>query len=462
MRECNYNVNTKIRSFLNVKNKKLNFTSILGAILGIVIAVSSIGIYISKNTIYTVKVNNKEIGYVRQPEIYEEVISSIAKTDGIEVTKNITLKGTSKTSSTFLTAKEIERFARRELKLKMPGVIMYADGLEIARLGSVGDVTRVMDGLKEYYALSLKAKSYTIISNNIKEKITTYDSLMDAEEILDVDETIQKILNGHGTEKTYVVKNGDTIWDIAIKNNMTVEQIKIANQNLNIDKIHIGEKIKFEVNQPYMNVEMVLDVKTTEAIPFETKLTYDKNKAKGYKKVSQQGKVGKAQVEKKVVLLNGDIKEENIINSSVVVAAVPEKVTLGSKKPVYNMVASTGRFGWPTRGLITSRYGRRWGRLHTGIDIGVSRGTSVAAADNGVVSFAGWYGSYGKCIIINHGNGYQTLYAHLSSISVNSGRRVSKGQRIGLSGNTGRSTGPHLHFEVRRNGSPQNPSRYLR
>lgn len=116
---------------------------------------------------------------------------------------------------------------------------------------------------------------------------------------------------------------------------------------------------------------------------------------------------------------------------------------------------------WPVHGPVTSGYGQRWGRLHAGIDIGVASGTSVRASAEGIVISAGGQGAYGNLVLIAHGNGVVTAYAHLSSIGAGSGAYVRQGQVIGSSGCTGRCTGPHLHFEVRVNGSPVNPLGYL-
>lgn len=128
---------------------------------------------------------------------------------------------------------------------------------------------------------------------------------------------------------------------------------------------------------------------------------------------------------------------------------------------------STGRFIWPVNGRVTSGFGYRVHPIHrtrtrhTGIDIPKPRGTTVMAADGGKVIFAGWRGGYGRCVIINHGKGLATLYAHMQSIYVSNGSYVGKGQSVGAVGTTGYSTGPHLHFEVRSNGSPVNPLGYL-
>ena len=116
---------------------------------------------------------------------------------------------------------------------------------------------------------------------------------------------------------------------------------------------------------------------------------------------------------------------------------------------------------WPVSGPVTSGFGWRWGRMHEGIDIAVPTGTAVAAAASGRVIYAGWMGGYGNLVVIDHGGGIATAYGHNSSIVVGYGSTVSQGQTISLSGSTGNSTGPHVHFEVRVNGSPVDPLGYL-
>ena len=121
----------------------------------------------------------------------------------------------------------------------------------------------------------------------------------------------------------------------------------------------------------------------------------------------------------------------------------------------------SGALIWPVNGAFTSPFGMRWGRLHAGIDIAAPTGTAIRAADSGRVAIAGWTGGYGQYTCIQHGGALSTCYAHQSSIGVSVGQSVSKGQVIGAIGNTGNSTGPHLHFETRVNGSPVDPMGYL-
>jgi murein DD-endopeptidase MepM/ murein hydrolase activator NlpD len=119
-------------------------------------------------------------------------------------------------------------------------------------------------------------------------------------------------------------------------------------------------------------------------------------------------------------------------------------------------------FTWPTRGWLSSRFGIRWGRMHEGIDIATSWGSEVRASAPGKVEFAGWRAGYGRLVILDHGRGIHTWYAHHSRLLVRPGQFVERGDLIALSGSSGSSTGPHVHFEVRVNARPQNPLVLLR
>ncbi|OGI18701.1 MAG: hypothetical protein A3B68_03405 [Candidatus Melainabacteria bacterium RIFCSPHIGHO2_02_FULL_34_12] len=131
-------------------------------------------------------------------------------------------------------------------------------------------------------------------------------------------------------------------------------------------------------------------------------------------------------------------------------------------------VNGSGIFSYPVRGRLTSPFGPRRHPIfkvvsfHSGVDLAAPFGTPIMASDSGRVIFNGWYGGYGKVVIVDHGMNYSTLYAHLSRASAGRGKTIVKGETIGYEGQTGYSTGPHLHFEVRKNGRPQNPLHYLR
>lgn len=169
--------------------------------------------------------------------------------------------------------------------------------------------------------------------------------------------------------------------------------------------------------------------------------------------------------EARIIELQNEIdalaKEEAAIQ-----ATLARSGAAGGPGPQGNVnVRGNGRFGWPVGGPVTSEFGQRClngsCRMHNGIDISAPHGTPVGAAGSGTVISAGSQGGYGGTVIINHGDGFATLYAHLSSISVSTGQKVNRGTIVGTVGSTGNSTGPHLHFEVRAGGAPQNPRLYL-
>lgn len=138
----------------------------------------------------------------------------------------------------------------------------------------------------------------------------------------------------------------------------------------------------------------------------------------------------------------------------------PSSDSAGSSPPPTGAPSSSGLI-WPVSGSITSPFGMRWGSLHPGLDIGAGMGTPIKAAGAGRVLVASYDGGYGNLVVIDHGNGLATAYAHQSQLAVSVGQQVGQGQVIGYVGSTGFSTGPHLHFEVRVNGSPVDPMGYL-
>ena len=181
---------------------------------------------------------------------------------------------------------------------------------------------------------------------------------------------------------------------------------------------------------------------------------------KNSKKVIVAGKEGESKISAEVVMINGDEVSRTITNRVLLSEPTSQIVQIGTKNPPPK--SPTGVFTYPFRGLLTSNYGYRHGEFHTGVDLAGPIGSRIVAADGGKVIFAGWKGNYGKCVIISHGNGLETLYGHNSSILVHVGQQVGKGEQIARLGSTGRSTGPHCHFEVRVNGNYVSPWKYLK
>lgn len=179
----------------------------------------------------------------------------------------------------------------------------------------------------------------------------------------------------------------------------------------------------------------------------------------------------KAQSAEKAKQLNAVNNEKNqltrALNELEADSKRMESIIRSLQSPQSSTKVTPGAMIRPVSGRINSDYGMRnhpilnTRRMHTGIDLAASKGTTVKAAKAGKVIFTGWNGAYGQVVVLDHGGGISTMYAHLSSISVSVGQEVTQGKKVGGAGSTGWSTGPHLHFEVRVNGSPANPHNYF-
>jgi murein DD-endopeptidase MepM/ murein hydrolase activator NlpD len=153
-------------------------------------------------------------------------------------------------------------------------------------------------------------------------------------------------------------------------------------------------------------------------------------------------------------------KNESSLQQLIVAKEAAARASRGGSSVADGRVSGAGLI-WPVSGPVTSGYGMRWGRMHQGIDIGAGYGTPIKASKAGTVIFVGQMSGYGNVVIIDHGGGFSTLYAHQSRLGTSDGASVGQGQVIGYVGSTGHSTGPHLHFETRVNGSARNPRNYL-
>ena len=180
---------------------------------------------------------------------------------------------------------------------------------------------------------------------------------------------------------------------------------------------------------------------------------------------SRQGALAGAREQKRGSLSNVRESRHSLEGDLAALEAASAQVTAqlqgSGNAPAGPIRQGSGGFIWPVNGPVVSPFGMRWGRLHAGIDIAVPAGTPIRASKSGTVAIAGWVGGYGNYTCINHGGGIATCYAHQSSIGVSVGQSVKQGQVIGSSGCTGHCFGPHVHFEVRINGSPVDPMGYL-
>lgn len=256
----------------------------------------------------------------------------------------------------------------------------------------------------------------------------------------------------------YTVKEGDTIESIVNAFDMTQREFKYLNPFV-VNGLNGVKGVNIKETLPVLMVSTTQMMEYDETIPYETEKIDDATAYKGTAKIVREGQDGITHVVEKVQRINGARKYYNIVSSEVVQNPVTEKVKVGTKARPSNH--GTGSFVRPYYGSVSSRYGSRRSGFHTGVDFSGRTGDNIVAADNGTVTFAGWAGGYGYMVKINHNNGYETYYAHCSKLLVKKGQTVSKGQVIARVGSTGNSTGPHLHFEVIKDGKTQNPMSYV-
>lgn len=273
--------------------------------------------------------------------------------------------------------------------------------------------------------------------------------------------TLKKFKNGGQAEETYKVVSGDTIYGICDKLDLTFKELKAMNPDLDMDDtLHIGDKFVIKKEVPLLTVETVEVSTFAESIDYEVVYKESSSYYIGDQVVSRAGKKGKARVTARLTKQNGKTVEREDLKTVVITEPVDKIIVKGTKVPPPKK--GTGTFIRPVNVGVYRGWGMRWGRMHYGLDYAASTGTSIYASDGGTVTTAGWHGNYGYYIKIDHGGGFTTLYAHCSKLLVKVGDKVYQGQRIGLVGNTGRSTGPHCHFEIFKYGKNVNPSNYVR
>jgi len=296
-----------------------------------------------------------------------------------------------------------------------------------------------------------------LLSVGFVETVNVVQAEISPDQVQDPEELYKKLVTGNPAPVKYTVQPGDCISCIARKLNVPKELIYRNNPWIENDLIRVGDELDLTLEKPLLNVETAELVTRTEAIQPQVVYQDDSQMIKGQTKVISQGKPGEQLVTYRVVKLNGQPVEEEQLSVKVLFPAEPKIIARGTK--VVRGVG-TGKFAMPVLNYrITSNFGQRWGRQHNGIDIIGNK--NIMAADNGVVEFAGKKNGLGNTIIIDHKNGFKTVYGHLSKISVKKGQVVEKGQVIGIMGSTGNSTGVHLHFEIHKNGKVKNPKDYL-
>lgn len=303
---------------------------------------------------------------------------------------------------------------------------------------------------------------YGLTALDFGDDIEIVDTYMMEDAFVSVEEAVEQMTSVQEKNAIYEVQSGDTLSQIAEKVNIDMDKIISLNDSIEneLSVIRVGQEIVITQPEPPLSVERQEQIYCEE--DYDADIIYIDNDDwyTTEEKTLQEPSAGHRKVAALVSYRNEKEVSREIIKEEVVMEAVPKIVEKGTKippsyiKPISGgRISSTfGRRSAPTKGASTN---------HQGIDWAVAKGTAVYASSGGTVTRAGWGSGYGYVVYIRHPDGKETRYAHLSKVLVSAGQTVKQGQKIALSGNTGRSTGSHLHFELRINGTAVNPLKYL-
>lgn len=293
------------------------------------------------------------------------------------------------------------------------------------------------------------------------EKVEIAEAYVSKNLITAPEEAADQITKESEKNEIYEVQSGDTLSTIANNHGLYVRDVVALNEGLSENTVlQIGDEIIITVPQPELTIMTVEQSTYEEAYYAEVEYIDVDTWYTTQTEVVQEAAAGYHQVTALITEKNGTEESREIINEVVLQEPVPKIIKRGTQTPpTYIKPISGGRlssnFGGrkaPTKGASTN---------HKGVDWATPTGTAVMASSGGTVTVAGWQSGYGYVVYINHPDGKQTRYGHLSKVLVSTGQKVKQGQKIALSGNTGRSTGPHLHFEIRVNGQAVNPLNYI-
>lgn len=446
---------------------------IIGLLFLMLMVISSGIFYFSTTTaVVNVIVNGQTIGYAADMDKATALVNEILEEQGeIAGTKALTSDTIEYSNVRIKNNKQTLAYISKNdlLEIITPYIEGYGlqiNGKMVAVLANEDEINELLAKYKDHY--TKPSDNNTVESVELIEEIAAIPTEVAPTEITTVDKAFEMLLNGDITETEYIVQPNDSWWLIARNHDMLIDDVLAGNPGLTEDSIiKPDEVLKIVRAEPYLNVLSKGTKVVKEVIPFNVATEVDSKLAYGQRVVRQNGKDGEKTVTYNYVEQNGKTVEKEVVKEDIITEPVRQVVARGPNPPAAVTVGTSRGSGnvsgltWPLSGQITSYYGYRWSSFHTGIDINGVTGQPMVAAQAGKVASAGWSGNYGYAILIDHGNGVATRYAHSSKLLVKAGDQVSKGQTIALVGSTGRSTGAHLHFEVLINGSHVNPLNYL-
>lgn len=406
------------------------------------------------NRSYTVKINEYTVNLASTQEVLALLQASIKKYDG-ENTYNVDLVLDSERELNVLTTQIYSTEEQKEKEEEEAEEVMTSVGINAAIDEMFQDIEPAAEKDFSDYELGL-------LSLEFGDTVEVVEAYLQDYELTPLSQAIDEVTKDQEKEQIYEVVSGDTLSQIAEKNEIPLADLVAMNETIESENsmIRVGDELIVTVPEPELSVERVEQMYYEE--DYEAEIVYVDNDDwyTNQTQTLQEPSAGHRKVVADVFYRNKEEVSREILKEEITYEAVPKVVERGTKiPPTYIKPISGGR--------LTSNFGRRKAptrgasTYHKGVDWATPVGTAVMASSTGTVAKAGWGSGYGYVVYINHADGRQTRYGHLSKVLVSQGQTVTQGQKIALSGNTGVSTGPHVHFEVLINGSQVNPFDYL-
>ncbi|MCP3032164.1 peptidoglycan DD-metalloendopeptidase family protein [Halobacillus sp. A1] len=426
--------------------------------------------------IYHVYIDGKHLGLVENKADAEEYVDQRlgeAQDKHEDVDVELLEKVTYVPEKQFSPSVETEETLREleeEIEIAASAVSLVVEDETVAHLANEKDADKALQRYKEKFVdeedlQALEERSdeekpdvedKTIMDVELTKQVKQQEKLVDPSEIQQVDDAVEILEKGVPEQTVHVADEGEDVEDLTSEYDVSKDELLQDNPELDeSDSLSKDEEIDITETEPVTEVSVREEGIKKEKIPYETEIVETDDLEKGKKETKQKGQDGEKEIHYYKDKKNDRTMDEGTIKEKEIKKPEKEIILKGTK-----VIPSkgSGNFSWPAvDGSITSKQGERWGKYHKGIDIAGVKDRTIKAADHGKVIEAGKDGAYGNKVVIDHNNGYETTYAHLESIDVNEGDTVEKGSSLGDMGTTGRSTGVHLHFEIHKDGSLENP-----
>ncbi|MGN0342358.1 MAG: peptidoglycan DD-metalloendopeptidase family protein [Roseburia sp.] len=294
-----------------------------------------------------------------------------------------------------------------------------------------------------------------VLGMSFSKEVKVYTDYLPLDLVSNADIAFKRVTKTGEPNTIYQVQEGDTLASIAEEQMTTVESIMELNGYGSEEEALVeGNQMIIAIPSADIGLRVVKGLSYEENYTVKNEYINNQDWYRNQQVVRSVGTPGRRQVDMVITMDNGVETDHQVVAQIINVAATPTVIERGIRNP--------DTFIWPLNSpVISSTFGERWGRMHEGVDFACPEGTPVMAALGGTVTYVGWINGYGNCVMIRHDDGTSTRYAHNSELLVEEGQTVVQGEIISLSGNTGNSTGPHLHFEILVDGEPVDPLEYL-